>query len=223
MQTNALLLLISHYKTVSFSPLIWSAKSFMGCLSLCISNIQKSYSLIVRLLLVSDAFDLLWNVLICYKGWRTGRIETEHLGGRKRQSKKLDVWYETLWIFFNKSCLESNRAVVKEDSSLWAFSFECWCLSESFIHFQFKLGLSLPHQNHWYSNNLSGTEGLLYFACVEGCGLVCVGIHQCVCVCVCVCCRSHFISIQGRDKKNIQGSQLLSSFICSACPCFVFR
>lgn len=59
MQTNALLLLISHYKTVNFSPLILLAKSFMGCLILCISNIQKSYSLIVRLLHISDAFDLL--------------------------------------------------------------------------------------------------------------------------------------------------------------------
>ncbi len=153
--------------------------------------------------------DLLWST----KG-KTNRIEA--FGKKKTTIKKWDVRYEMLWIFFNKSCLESSRAVVKEDSSLWAFSFECWCLSESFIHFQFKLGLSLPHQNHWYSNNLSGTEGLLYFACVEGCGFVCGFTSVCMCAV-----ESHVISIQGRDRK-IQGPQILSSFICSACPCFVY-
>ncbi len=165
--------------------------------------------------LIVKLFDLQWKCfgVICYDVGRAGRIESKHLVRRKQQSRN-----ETC----DMKCYESFliKAVWSQAGQLWRRTelsfFECWCISESFIHFQFKLGLSLPHQNHWYSNNLSGTEGLLYFACVEGWGFVCGFASVCMCALA-----SHVISIQGRDRQ-IQSPQLLSSFICPACLCFVF-
>lgn len=145
------------------------------------------------------------------------KSRTAHLWRWKRQSKNM-IWYER----FYESFLIKAVQWVRRRAALWTFCFECWCLSESFIHFQFKLVLSSLRQNHWYSNNLSGMEVLLYFGCVEGCGLVRLSVCDWFYICACVCLGASVISIQGRERK-ILVPKLIPSFICLVPCCSYYR